>query len=114
MQRLVHLLPGAVQPQQRGVQQEILPPAQIRVQPRLLDEGPHPPSGRRVPDGPVKEQGLPPGGAGQTAQELQGGGFARAVAADEAVDVPLLHPQVQPVHGPPVLIALGQAHCLYH
>ena len=92
LQRLVHLLSGAVQPQQRGVQSQIFPTAQVRVEPRLLNERAYPAAGHRVPDRLAEDQRFPLGGPGQPAQELQGGGLARAVLADEAVDVPLLHP----------------------
>ena len=114
VQDLIHLPPGAVQPQQSGIQEEIFPSAQIRIQSRLLDESPHPAAGRRVPDGPAEDLRLSLSGPGQPAQEFQGCGFARAILANEAVDVSLLHLQVQVVYRPFVPVPLGQPHCLYY
>ena len=113
-QDFIHLPFRAVQPPQRCVQQQVFPPALVGVKSRLLNECPHPATDHSVPNGLAEYRGLSLGGPDQAAQELQGGGLARAVAANEAIDVPLLHLQIQVVHRPFILVALGQARCLYH
>ena len=70
LQNPVYLTFRAVQPQQGGVQPQILPPAQIGVESRLFNEGPHPAAGHRVPDGLAENQRFSLCGPGQAAQEF--------------------------------------------
>ena len=69
-QNLLHLPRRAVQPQQRGVQPQVLPAAQVRVEPRLLNERAHPAAGHRVPDRLAENQRFPLGGPCQPAEKF--------------------------------------------
>ena len=46
---------------------------------------------------------------GQAQQHQRGGGLARAVGAEQAEDLALLHAQFQFIHGGDAAVALGQA-----
>ena len=54
---------------------------------------------RLLPDALLQQQSIPRRGFGETAQHTDGGGFARAVDPQQGQQLPLLHRQIQSVHG---------------
>jgi hypothetical protein len=64
-----------------------------------------------VPGIAAEQPGGPGVGAQQTQQNTDGGGLARAVGAEEAVDLAGLHREVESVQGPGLAEGLDQAGC---
>ena len=97
---------------------EVLPDGEVREQADVLEgpgnAGPQGDVGRVVGDLRPLETHAPRGGREHPADEVDGRALAGAVRPDEPEDLPLLHGDVETVHGPDPAEMLGEGAQLKH
>lgn len=90
---------------------EVVEGAEVGVDAGLLDERAHQRAGLAGGERLAHDADLADGGGHESADELHGGGLARAVFAHEAVDVASGHMEVEVADDAVAAEALGQADC---
>ncbi|MNN94781.1 hypothetical protein D3C81_2134670 [compost metagenome] len=90
---------------------QVFPAGQLVVEGELLRHVADAPAQRLrlFRDGEAQHLDVTGGGGEQAGQHPQGGGLAAAIGAEKALDLPLRHPEIQPVHGEKVAEATAHA-----